>query len=66
MVRSLTAKYTEGAAVATRYMPQQLFGSSDLSTDYSFEPANAKQLPEVSGLNLLTHACYYPKDARPP
>ncbi len=62
----VTAKYPEGAEVATQFMPPQLFGWSDSVTDYSYDPEKAKQLIEESGVTDLTIEFYYPSDVSRP
>jgi len=62
----VTAKYPEGAEVATQFQPPSLFGWSADVPDYSYDPEKAKALIAESGVTDLTIEFYYPSDVSRP
>jgi peptide/nickel transport system substrate-binding protein len=62
----VTAKYPEGAEVATQFQPPELFGWSADVPDYSYDPEKAKALIAESGVTDLTLEFYYPSDVSRP
>jgi len=62
----VTAKYPEGAEVATQFQPPELFGWSADVPDYSYDPEKAKALIAESGVTDLTIEFYYPSDVSRP
>lgn len=62
----VTAKYPEGAEVASQFMPPELFGWSADVPQYGYDPEKAKALIAESGVTDLTIEFYYPSDVSRP
>ena len=62
----LQTNYPEGAAVATQFMPPDLFGYADDVTEYEYDPERAQQLIAESGVTDLTLDFWYPTDVSRP
>jgi len=62
----VTAKYPEGAEVASQFMPPELFGWSGDVPQYNYDPEKAKALIKESGVTDLTIEFYYPSDVSRP
>ncbi len=62
----VTAKYPEGAEVATQFQPPQLFGWSADVPQYGYDPEKAKSLIAESGVTDLDIEFYYPSDISRP
>lgn len=62
----VSAKYPEGAQVATQFQPPELFGWSADVPQYDYDPDMARQLIEESGVTDLTLEFYYPSDVSRP
>ena len=56
----VTAKYPEGAEVATQFMPPELFGYSDDVPKYEYSVEKAKALIAESGVTNPTLEFWYP------
>jgi peptide/nickel transport system substrate-binding protein len=62
----VSAKYPEGAQVATQFQPPELFGWSADVPQYDYDPDMARQLIAESGVTDLTLEFYYPSDVSRP
>ena len=62
----VSAKYPEGAEVATQFQPPELFGWSADVPQYDYDPDMARQLISESGVTDLTLEFYYPSDVSRP
>lgn len=62
----VSAKYPEGAQVATQFQPPELFGWSADVPQYDYDPDMARQLISESGVTDLTLEFYYPSDVSRP
>jgi peptide/nickel transport system substrate-binding protein len=62
----LKAKYPPGAQVAKEFMPPDLPGYADDVTQYTYDPAKAKQLIAESGVKNPTIEFWYPTNVSRP